>query len=91
MIETGQVRFAADSFRAENFDRTRSRLPARVSVADFIAMMAALAVFAAFVAVWNAAAGELSVRAQTALPISSIARKTCANPPSPRAASSDRR
>lgn len=42
-----------NNFQAENFHLDRW-LPASVSVADFIAFLAALAVLAAFFAVWNA-------------------------------------
>lgn len=42
-----------NSFRAENF-RLEAWLPAGFTVADFIALMAGLAVVAAFLAVWNA-------------------------------------
>ncbi|MGH7094294.1 MAG: type II secretion system F family protein [Stellaceae bacterium] len=42
-----------NNFRAENF-QLEQWLPANISVADFIAFLAALAVLVAFLAVWNA-------------------------------------
>src|SRR5262249_41368095 len=53
--QDGEVR-DMNSFRAENFDFARW-LPAGVTIADFVALLAGLAVLTAFLGVWSALRG----------------------------------